>query len=280
MKRIGLIVYIILLIGCVPKSKYDMAMARIDSLKLENNKLQCEKEELMNGESRLIDLIDYSIANKKYLNALKFINLLQEKHPQSKKIISLQSLMQIISLEAKNEQAIVEKAIADSIRLSNINELGIWEIGYYEDQFGRKTGKKFILGSTQGTFSNTATNGSPLRVDFLINEKGYVYMQLFEYDSSNPLKSSYTKKFMMIVTSIDGNNFAYELKLDSSGYLEIWTSNYFGGENIIEIYNLFKTSKLYSCKVWEVDNSTSKYFFKINPSYFENALLKAGIETL
>jgi hypothetical protein len=65
----------------------------------------------------------------------------------------------------------------------NNNNPGIWEIGEYEDQFGNKTGEKFITPKSmiRGKFSNPATENSDLDVQFIYSDKDGVTIRLYEY---------------------------------------------------------------------------------------------------
>ncbi len=60
-----------------------------------------------------------------------------------------------------------------------------WSIGNFVDDFGEKTGAKFIHNAIKinGKFSNSATNNSNLRVDFIISKKD-IGIELYEYGSS------------------------------------------------------------------------------------------------
>jgi len=66
-------------------------------------------------------------------------------------------------------------------------ETGIWKIKYYVDTFGDPTdsgyiGSEFIM----GTFSNSATTNSKLKVRFIIS-KEQIRMQLYEYGGNTPV---------------------------------------------------------------------------------------------
>lgn len=61
-----------------------------------------------------------------------------------------------------------------------------WAIGKFVDNFGEKTSEKFIHNTAKinGAFSNSATNNSNLKVDFIISKKDGVAIELYEYGSS------------------------------------------------------------------------------------------------
>lgn len=87
--------------------------------------------------------------------------------------------------------------------ITNANNLGIWSIGNYVDEFGEPTKESYITGRTQGTFSNSATEGSELNVDILIDSKSKISIQLYEYASNNPVKSGISGSYRIKVKSSD-----------------------------------------------------------------------------
>ncbi len=82
-----------------------------------------------------------------------------------------------ISIAKANEEA------------SNQDNLGMWELSYYIDEFGEPTDQAFIknINWIRGKFSNSATEGSALNVLFLIDLDD-VALKLFEYAGNNPVK--------------------------------------------------------------------------------------------
>ena len=57
-----------------------------------------------------------------------------------------------------------------------------WETLYYVDDFGDPTNQKYLKYTTYGSFDNTATTNSPLRVEFLVesDKVGIHYMNIME----------------------------------------------------------------------------------------------------
>ena len=78
---------------------------------------------------------------------------------------------------------------------ANSEKYGNWSLNYYVDEFGDKTDKKYIIiNDIDGSFSNSATQGSLLKVRMLIDSR-YIdepYFQLYEYGGNNPLKGYYS----------------------------------------------------------------------------------------
>ena len=60
------------------------------------------------------------------------------------------------------------------------------------DQFGENTSSRYITNVDRiaGGVDNTATQGSPLGVSFIICPGGSFAFQLYEYNRSSPVKSS------------------------------------------------------------------------------------------
>ena len=78
---------------------------------------------------------------------------------------------------------------------ANSEKYGNWSLNYYVDEFGDKTDKKYIIiKDIDGSFSNSATQGSLLQVSMLIDSR-YIdepYFKLYEYGGNNPLKGYYS----------------------------------------------------------------------------------------
>lgn len=154
---------------------------------------------------------------------------------------------------------------------STTNSLGIWTISHYVDEFGEPTKDGFILGSTQGTFSNSATEGSDLNVDLLIDNESKISIQLYEYAGSNPVKSGISENYRIKIKSSDGNtatlnayNGSDRLTLDKKD------------SKILSSF-LLKGGKLSFYIVEVSEYSSSNYKFEINDtSGFDKALSQLG----
>lgn len=64
---------------------------------------------------------------------------------------------------------------------------GMWKIGNYVDDFGEPTKHGYVYTEVYGTFSNSATTDSKLRVKLLIDESS-MRVQLYEYGGNHPIK--------------------------------------------------------------------------------------------
>jgi hypothetical protein len=90
---------------------------------------------------------------------------------------------------------------------------GIWVMGNLTDEFGEKTGEKFITSRDliRGTFSNPATKDSRLDVQLQYTERTGLVMQLFEYgqDFGSPATAIGMEKITVSIQ--DGNGERYSL---------------------------------------------------------------------
>lgn len=66
-------------------------------------------------------------------------------------------------------------------------KFGIWKVDYYVDDFGEKTKEGYVKADLYGTFSNSATTNSDLRVEFVIDKES-IRIQLYEYGGNHPIK--------------------------------------------------------------------------------------------
>ncbi len=86
------------LLGCgVPQSDYD-------KLEKDYEDVRAELEELLNGEVRLIALVERHYKAKNFSEAKRNIQLLYEKHPSSSKNKEFQNLLNIITKEEETQK--------------------------------------------------------------------------------------------------------------------------------------------------------------------------------
>ena len=250
----------ILFLGCVSKSDYNALLE-------ENKVLKSQIEELENGEERLVNLAKNSYEEGKYFQVDFYIRQLKEKHPESREIAYFKSIQPVLDSLIKEEFFLKEQAIQDSIKLANINNLGIWELGYYVDDFGEKTEKGYIFTQIFGNFSNSATTNSDLKIHFIIDENN-IRIQLFEYARNHPVKGEGEIKFKVK----DKNDEVHEIHASNgrNGYTEIYS---FDDKKLREILML-------GGKVQFIGQTTGRgtpsiYNFTIqNANWLENAITK------
>lgn len=251
----------------ISQSEYRKMISKRDSLMNEIETLKEELEELNNGEERLINLAENAYKDNEYIKAKFYIDRLLKKHPESSKFTYYKNMLVEIEPKVQNELKKIEKKRKDSIRLANINKLGIWKIGYYVNNFDEPTGERYVETYVNGTFSNSATTNSDLRVCFII-DKNSIRIQLYEYAGNHPIKGEGFLKF----TIKDSNNKIHTVK----------SYNNDSGDNTIEeeYFDEVKAILLNGGKIKFVAladkyGSPSEYKFEIvNADYLENALIK------
>lgn len=66
------------------------------------------------------------------------------------------------------------------------DNLGIWEIAYFVDDFGEPTKDGYIRTETKGTFSNDLTQDSKLGVGFIITDAEIIDIKFYQYFGDSP----------------------------------------------------------------------------------------------
>ena len=165
----GGLLSLFLLMSCsISKQDFDKLQQENESLKQQINTLNMQIDELKNGESRLVGLIDNAYKSEDYQSAKIYIENLKKTHPESTKIDYYNKLLVTISQKEKEIQLKKEAAEKERIRLENLNNTGMWEIRHYVDRFGEPTKEGYITNKSliEGKFSNSATSNSDLNVKF------------------------------------------------------------------------------------------------------------------
>ena len=276
MKRIFVILSFGLLWGCVKQSTHNQALRTIDSLMVANQTLIEENDELLNGEKRLIDYIELYHRNKDYVKSYEFITMLKSRHPASNYLIQKEKMVVSIERGARIMQDSIDKAREDSVKLANINELGIWEVRDVKNDFGEPTGKKYLSAYISGRFSNSATAGSPLRVWICIDSVDKLSLYFDEYNDG----------------TYDGDEDISHIKVVNKEARKVYESLWFDQASFDKLYekgeNKTKSYKklvdiLADEGIYEIEVYTeykTLYLFTINSQYLENAMLKAGMKKL
>lgn len=83
-----------------------------------------------------------------------------------------------------------------------------WVVKHYVNDFGDETKQGYITNAVPilGTFSNSATQDSPLIVEFLFDSKS-MCIQLYEYARNNPVKSYGSKDYSVKFKDKDGKTY-------------------------------------------------------------------------
>ena len=138
--------------GGVPQKKHDKLLTE---LKVLEEKL----DECNNGAEKLVAQIEKAFEDKDYDTTKEKINQLSSRHPESPKNKEFKILLsQIVEIE-KEEQKQKEIEEKEKKRLANLDNTGMWRLGFYVDEFGEPTKEGYITTNEyiSGTFSNTAT---------------------------------------------------------------------------------------------------------------------------
>ena len=269
------IVLLLTMISCmVDKNEYDKVVTERDSLLTCLDVLEKEIDELKNGEQRIIGLIEHSLENKNYINAEQYINTLSLKHPESLKNSYYKKVLSSISSKIKKQKQEIEKHKQDSIKLANINNLGIWGIRYFVDDFGQPTNHGYITTEypIYGKFSNTATENSDLLVIFIIDDKKDIAIKLFEYAGNNPVKDE--DSYTVLIQDKNGNKHklnAYNYKSDRITFGDMCDSET-DSKKMDSILRLGGNIKF---KIINNARNSTHYDFEIeNAGWYENAYIK------
>lgn len=278
MKNFILISASILLIGCVPQTKYDQL--------LEENKTFIEQlDECQNGEQRLIGKIEKCYNEKNYSSARINIVQLLERHPHTSKFDHYKNLL--VEIERKEAEIQKQKELDEKerLRLENLNNTGMWEVTYFVDDFGDKTDEGYFRNKNDiyGTFSNSATQDSRLRVRFLISnpwdfkkEGLNISIMMFEYAGSNPIKDG--GAYDLFIEDSEGERHKLRASNDSSDRMRFNAYSFRREETMNKkMHKIFmKGGKVRFVIKEDNDYGTpSEYKFTIdNADYYENAVRK------
>jgi hypothetical protein len=258
------IVVMIFASGCgVPQSDYD-------KLKEEHERLKTELDELKFGAERIVAAVEKAYDEKKYSLARENIGLLHSKHPESPKNEEFKNLLKTIEkkeLEEKKRRKAEEK---ERVRLANINNTGMWRVLYYVDEFGEPTEQGYITNTKTivGTFSNTATQDSPLNVEFLITNSSRISIQLYEYAGNNPVKSYSHDSYTVLVQDKDMNRMTLIAENTSERL-------FFSAYASRQIHNALMKGGTLKFRITDDDTPTAQYQFDIQKAdWYENAYRK------
>jgi len=267
---------IALLFGCgVSEIEYNKLKVENDSLKSQLDNALKQIDEYANGEERLIGIIDKAYKDKDYKTVKENINILVEKHPESKKIKEYEVVLKGIEVIEQEEQKKREAEEKERIRQANLNNTGIWEVSYYVDKFGDATKERYIRNTEyiNGLFSNTATQNSDLNVRFLIDGSTSISIMLYEYARNNPVKAMSEDRYSARIKDKDGNKF----NIRGTNYSDRIT---FSEDSSRIIHKALMKGGQIQIWIQEDDTPTTQYSFTIqNADWYENAYAKLKSKT-
>jgi cell division septum initiation protein DivIVA len=254
----------------IPQDDYDKIIEENKDLKTNIEKITSELDECQNGAEKTVAKVLKAYSEKDYISAKENINRLSEKHPESPKNAEFKTLLETIKKEELALNIIKEAEEKERIRLANINNTGMWRVGYYVDEFGESTKEGYITNSSliKGVFSNTATQDSRLNVKFLISGSLEISIQLYEYADNNPVKAYSTENYRVLVQDKNGER----LKLRAQNYSDRLTLN---NSNSRKLHKALLSGGSVKFKIYEIDTPTTEYEFTIlNADWYDNATMK------
>ena len=165
---------------------------------------------------------------------------------------------------------------------ANSEEYGNWSLKYFVDEFGDKTDNKYIIISDwDGSFSNSATQGSLLNVSMLIASSylNFPYFKLYEYGRNNPLKGYYSDghKYTCSIRNSQGVKISIHLLLaDDTNFLDIQTYNKLKSISYNKLISIFlewvekEEQVKFAC--FNQEREIEKYLFKLNFTGYNEAV--------
>mgnify|MGYP001623636436 CR=1 FL=1 len=140
------------------------------------------------------------------------------------------------------------------------NTYTLWGDGEFEDEFDRPIGVKYLIGFSEGEFSNSATNGSELFVAVQVTSTS-IGILLWEY-GDNIVNTYGSDKYYIKI--LDGNGEVH--RLVGNQYSErIFIDD---EENKTEVLDLLKTPQILKFHLSRSGYSLDTYSFDINTSGF------------
>ena len=275
MKKTLIIMLSTLLCSCgISETEYNKVVSQRDSLQLVANKLEQEVDVLRNGEERLMNYIMLYNDNDEYVKAFDNLNSLRKYHPESSLLKKHKVLFASIEQKATLIIDSIAKAKSDSIKLANINNLGKWQIGNFVNDFDEPTGEHFVCSEFYGTFSNSATAGSKLRVyvraaNYSSREFDYsISLRFDEYDNGTYEDEKFTYRKIV-------NKESRKVYKNDSPYSDYY---YDENRNGCSLEQIFREEGVYEFEM-RLEYGT-RYAFKIDTRCLNNALVKAGLKSI
>ena len=277
MKKLLFIVASFLMVACgVKKSEYNKIVAQRDSLLVAIDSLIKVNDELNNGEERLMNYIKLYNENKDYISALEKLNKLKQYHKESPLFAKHKNMFSEIERRAQIMADSIAKVQRDSIKLANITELGKWHIGDFVNDFDEPTGEQFVYSEIYGTFSNSATASSRLKIyvqflHYAFNDP-YDYSVRFLFDEYND--GTYEKEECTSIKVVNKQlrKVYREYSASRYDYLEDSNGEFYSTERILSEEGEYEFEMRFKYG--------TVYRFNIDTKYINNALVKAGLKRI
>jgi hypothetical protein len=174
-----------------------------------------------------------------------------------------------------------QRAETERKRIEELNKVGNWDKGYYVDDFGDKTNSGFVSQTIQGLFSNSATEGSSLRVRIFINDGDLKFenpwFRFYEYNGNNPVKGTYSSNTMSCRIKDENDEiFRFEMKqFQGADSMFMNTNGKWNKRTIQRLEEIINEggSAGFAC-VGDGYNTSTKYVFNFDFKYFQNIVRK------
>lgn len=157
-----------------------------------------------------------------------------------------------------------------AIQENQNTDFGMWEVYYYVDDFGDYTEEGYITNADwiYGTFNNSATRNSSLKVNFLIG-KDYCNIALYEYDSN---RVTGHLKYPTAYTIGIKDQYGRVFRTSGKNYSDRILINY---ADIPELFVFLKEGGELKFNIVETDTPTTSYNFVITDSKGFDRILEA-----
>ena len=266
-----------LMVSCgIKKSEYNKVVYQRDSLLVVVDSLVNENEELKNSEERLMNYIKLHNDNKDYISAAEKLNKLKKYHRESPLFAKHKEMFSEIERKAQIITDSIAKAKKDSIKLASINELGQWHIGDFVNDFDEPTGEHYVYSEIYGTFSNSATASSRLKiyVQFLhyAFKDPYDYSVRFLFDEYND--GTYEKEECTSIKVVNKQlrKVYREYKASRYDYLEDSNGEVYSTKGILSEEGEYEFEMRFKYG--------TVYRFNIDTKHINNALVKARLKRI
>lgn len=140
-----------------------------------------------------------------------------------------------------------------------------WELGEYVDEFKIPTGDKYIITSSTGVFSNSATNNSELYASVQI-DRNKIGIMLWEY-GSHLVKGIFDyENYEITILDTRGTRYTFTGTIYDGG-----TRIYFRNADRARIVNILKQEGTVKFYLKTTKYSVSTYLFDVDTAGFEEA---------
>ncbi|MDL2228072.1 WG repeat-containing protein [Odoribacter sp. OttesenSCG-928-L07] len=170
------------------------------------------------------------------------------------------------SVELKRNAKIEEDRLRAEIE-KNRNNLGVWKIGYYVDDFGDPTNSPYITTVILGKYHTSGMSNEELRVVFLIDDYS-IRIQLYEYTFQDAAPINGRGSITFKIRDKNNNEYTIQAYNDDKGNTNV------DSEDTMKLMNILKSGGKIRFSA-ENTRYSHRYNFTIeNADFFDNAMLK------